>query len=241
MLLLSLLGKGRAPCFEQNCVINVVLLFRLFSYFINISFVPSLMDVCPVALEKKVNKFRQGIFAMSILFPFGKMSDSHWKKLEFPPPKDALWQAWLKLAEWFVSRRWKYENLIDGKTDDGQQAIRNYRNNRWAKAKNYCDHWFCLFVCLYGDYRPTREFFTHMWRRHPCRRRAANFELCSALMVIEQRGFFNVPHLLRLEPGVYNGHLRGPVIIGDWFQRNNRTWKFEFSRCDNCFWNISTG
>ena len=29
----------------------------------------------------------------------------HLNKLEFPSPKDALWQVWLKLAEWFRRRR----------------------------------------------------------------------------------------------------------------------------------------
>ena len=55
--------------------------------------------------------------------------------------------------------------------------------------------------------------FSVIWRRHHCRWRAANFDLCSALMTIEQWGFFNVPHLLWHEPTVYNGHLRGPVTI----------------------------
>ena len=40
--------------------------------------------------------------------------------------------------------------------------------------------------------------------------RAANFDLCSALMATEQWGFFCVPHLLS---SVYNGHLRGLVTL----------------------------
>ena len=56
---------------------------------------------------------------------------------------------------------------------------------------------FCLEISL-------------IWRRHHCRWRAANFDLCSALMVFEQWGFFGVPHLLWHEASVYNGHLRGP-------------------------------
>ena len=50
-----------------------------------------------------------------------------------------------------------------------------------------------------------------IWRRHRCRWRAANFEICSALMAIEQWGFFSVPHLLWHWASIYNGHLRGPV------------------------------
>ena len=46
-------------------------------------------------------------------------------------------------------------------------------------------------------FRPTREFFTYLeTSRHRCRWRAANFDLCSALLVIEQWEFFCVPHLL---------------------------------------------
>ena len=66
------------------------------------------------------------------------------------------------------------------------------------------------FVCLFGVYRP---IFSLVWRRHHCRWRAANFDLCSALRAIEQWGFFNVPHPLRHWPTVYNGHLRGPVTL----------------------------
>ena len=68
----------------------------------------------------------------------------------------------------------------------------------------------CLFVCC--CYCPTPEF-SLTWRRHHCRWRAANFDLCSALMAIEQWGFFNVPHLLQHGPTVYNGHHHGPVTL----------------------------
>ena len=37
----------------------------------------------------------------------------------------------------------------------------------------------------------------------------ANLALCSALMTIEQLGFYSVPHLLLHGTYVYNGHLRG--------------------------------
>ena len=38
--------------------------------------------------------------------------------------------------------------------------------------------------------------FSLIWGRHLCRWGAANFDLCSALMALQQRGFFSVPHLL---------------------------------------------
>ena len=49
------------------------------------------------------------------------------------------------------------------------------------------------FVCLFGVFRPIREFFTQLVRDH-CRWRAVNFDQCSALMAIEQWRFFSVPH-----------------------------------------------
>ena len=54
-------------------------------------------------------------------------------------------------------------------------------------------------ICLIVVYRPIRNFFTH------CRWRAADFNLCSAVMVIE------LPHLLWHGASVNNGHLREPV------------------------------
>ena len=51
--------------------------------------------------------------------------------------------------------------------------------------------WFaCLFVWFF--------FVPLIWKRHHYRWRTANFDLCSALMAIEQWGFFSVPHALWL-------------------------------------------
>ena len=80
-----------------------------------------------------------------------------------------------------------------------------------GKAK-VCFYYPWSFVCLFGVYHPTWEFYL-IWRRHHYRLRAANFDLCSALMAIEQCGLFNAQHLLWHEPSVYNGHLRGPVTL----------------------------
>ena len=69
-----------------------------------------------------------------------------------------------------------------------------------------CFFCLCEFIVLL-------ENFSIICRRHDYRWRAENFYLCSALMVIEQWGFFNVPHLLWYGPTLYNGHLRGPVTL----------------------------
>ena len=62
-----------------------------------------------------------------------------------------------------------------------------------------------LSVCgLSSHLKP--ENSSLVWRRHHIQWRAANFNKYSALMAIEQWGFFNVPHLLRHGPTVYNVH-----------------------------------
>ena len=70
----------------------------------------------------------------------------------------------------------------------------------------------CLFVCFVclGFIVPL-ENFSVIWRRSQYRWRAANFDLCSALIAIEQWGFFRAPRLLWHGVPFYNGHLRGLV------------------------------
>ena len=68
-----------------------------------------------------------------------------------------------------------------------------------------------LIVCL-GFIVPLKNFFTHIGRHH-YQLKAANFDLCSALMVIEQWGFFSVPQILWHGATLYESHLRGPVTL----------------------------
>ena len=73
-------------------------------------------------------------------------------------------------------------------------------------------HGKCLFVSLFGVYRPTREFFTNMVTSPlPMKGCKFNFGLCSALMAIEQWGFLNLPQLLWHGPTLYNVTLT-PVV-----------------------------
>ena len=67
-------------------------------------------------------------------------------------------------------------------------------------------------VCLFFVFFLLEDFLL-IWRRHYYRWRAANFDLCSALMASEKWGFFNVPHLPWHGPILYNGHLRGTVTL----------------------------
>ena len=57
-----------------------------------------LVEIGPVVLEKKILKFRQGIFTILLLSPLGKVHDPSFEQTS---PKDALCQVWLKLATWF--------------------------------------------------------------------------------------------------------------------------------------------
>ena len=76
-----------------------------------------------------------------------------------------------------------------------------------------------VFVCFFGllvglfEFFGPLENFSSIWRRHHCRWRAANFDLCSVLMVIEQWEFFSAPHLLWHGTSVYNCHLRESVKL----------------------------
>ena len=68
-----------------------------------------------------------------------------------------------------------------------------------------------FFVCMFGIYRPTWNI-SLIWRRHHCRWRAANVDLCSTIITIEQWWFFvSLTHRLWHGTSVYNAHLRRPV------------------------------
>ena len=104
---------------------------------------------------------------------------------------------WNGLCRWRKSKTYKSTSVVK-KGKQLHKEIDNFNSKM-------TDLFVCLFVPL--------ENFSLIWRRHHCRRRAANFDLCSALMAIEQWGFHNFPHPLRHGPTVYNGHLRGPVTL----------------------------
>ena len=70
-----------------------------------------------------------------------------------------------------------------------------------------------LQLFVYSEFIVPLENFSLIWIRHQCQWRAANFDLCSALMAIEQWGFLNVQHLQWHRTSVYNGHLRGLVTL----------------------------
>ena len=88
----------------------------------------------------------------------------------------------------------------------------------------------CLFVCF--EFIVPLENFSLIWRRHHYWWRASNHDLCSALMAIEQWGFFNVQHLLWHGPTVYNVHLRGLMTLTPIAER------FDSGGVTNCFYDL---
>ena len=75
--------------------------------FIQGCFVPSLDDISPVVLEKKILKYFQYNFTISLLSPLGEGCDPSIEPLS----KDALWYVWLKLAQRFLIRRFLYISI----------------------------------------------------------------------------------------------------------------------------------
>ena len=69
--------------------------------------------------------------------------------------------------------------------------------------------WFSMFVCLFGVFRPIREFFTHM-ETSPLPVKGCKFW---PMLGTEQWGFFSMTHYLWRWASVYNGYPRGPVTF----------------------------
>ena len=68
-----------------------------------------------------------------------------------------------------------------------------------------------MFVCV-GLIVPL-ENCSLIWTRHHYRWRAEDVYLCSSLKVIEQLGFFSIPHLHWHGASVYNGHLQESLTL----------------------------
>ena len=82
---------------------NVALQLRkIASPFTQGCFVPRLVEIVQVILEKKNFKFRKCVFSLFHNYlPLEKGGALHLNKLKCSSPKDALCQVWLKLAQWF--------------------------------------------------------------------------------------------------------------------------------------------
>ena len=69
----------------------------------------------------------------------------------------------------------------------------------------------CLFVRL--GFFVRLENLSLIWRHYHCRWTAANYDLYSVLMAIEQWGFYSLWHLMWHATSVYNSYLCGPVTF----------------------------
>ena len=84
----------------------------------------------------------------------------------------------------------------------------------WTNTVNDFNVSIIIPVCYWEKWNEIfNQNFSFIRRRHHNRRRAVNFGLCSALIVIEQSGFLSVLHLLWHGTSVYNGHHRGPMTL----------------------------
>ena len=124
-------------------------------------------------------------------------------------------------ALWQTSKKKFWLLLIEGEFLNSY--IINVSLQHQVYVKGYIYFLFVLFVWL--EFFVPLEIFKLIWRRLHCRWKAANFDLCSALMAIKQWGHFSVPQLLWHVTSVYNGHLRGPITLTP----NAKCWEVELS------------
>ena len=87
---LSPLGKGHGPLFEQT--INRI-------SFTQECFVPSLVEIGPMVLEKKVLNFISVFPLFRNYLPLEKGAALLLNKFESPSPEDVLSQVWKELAK----------------------------------------------------------------------------------------------------------------------------------------------
>ena len=84
--------------------------------------VPNLVDIGPVVLieDFKISSIFFSIFRNYLPLKWG--GALHLNKLESSSLKDALWQIWLKLVQWFWKRKWKCENDDDGQRTNSKKS-----------------------------------------------------------------------------------------------------------------------
>ena len=89
---------------------------------------------------KKILNFVNVFLLLHNHLPLEKDVTLHLNKLASLSPKDALWQVWLKMAQWFWRRRRKCEKFMKTTTttttDNGQILIRKSHLSlrlRWAE------------------------------------------------------------------------------------------------------------
>ena len=106
---------------------------------------PSLVEIGPVVLEKKIFNFVNVFSLFRNYLPFAKGGALHLNRFESPSPKDTLCQVWLKLVQWFWSRRWKCEKFTTTtnlrqwlwqRTNCDQKAYLKLKSDGWNTVIN---------------------------------------------------------------------------------------------------------
>ena len=141
-LQLSPLWKSGDPLFKQ-----------IWFTFTHRSFAPSLIEIGQILLEKKIWKICQyiAIIFFGYHLPLKKGKAFHFNKYKSLSPRDTFCQVLLKLALWFLRRKWKYEKFTTTTTttttttettttDNGPILIRKARLSlrlRWANETQF--------------------------------------------------------------------------------------------------------
>ena len=107
--------EGHGPSFEQTQI-----------SFTQRYFVPSLVEINPVVLEKKIFKAVKLFILFPNYLPFERGASLIWTNLNALHP-GILLPFWLKMAHWFRRRRWNYEKFTDGRTE------RQTTDDRWSE------------------------------------------------------------------------------------------------------------
>ena len=136
-LKLSPLGKGRSPSFKLTWVL-----------FIQGCILPNLVEIGPVAVEKKFFLILSMYFCYFVIIsPWIRVGPFIWSNLNPLHPRMLCAMFRLKLAQWFWSRRWKCEKFTTmpmtptTTIDNGQILIRKAHLSLWPSQYTILASW----------------------------------------------------------------------------------------------------
>ena len=113
-------------------------------------FVPSLVEIGSVVLEKKIFKFCQCIFAISLLSPLGKGQGPSFEQIWIPLTQGCFVPRLVEIDPVVQEKMNNVKSLqtdgqTEGQTDDGRQVIRKAHLSfqlRWAKINALNLYWY---------------------------------------------------------------------------------------------------
>ena len=120
----------------------------------------ALCQICLI-LNQWFLKFSQCVFAISYLSTLGKGRNPSFEQTkvlcQFPSTKDALWQVWLKLAKWFLRRR--FMNLVNAFSLFRKYLLLEKGNALWIPFIQWCS-----VLSLVEIGQVDRENKMNMWK-----------------------------------------------------------------------------